>query len=121
MSLTRVRLEAARSPNFPEGSKSHGYELVAPLTDDGRIDTSEWSKLKDKCRVTRFWGDATDVEGSLRYVAHGWCFQYETDGADDEPFPNLDVPALSAGAFVSITEGDGIQRPFRVLMMVPWE
>ena len=31
MSLKRVRLELARTPDFPAGSPSHGYEFVAPL------------------------------------------------------------------------------------------
>jgi hypothetical protein len=27
----RIRLELARSKEFPEGSATHGYEFVAPL------------------------------------------------------------------------------------------
>jgi hypothetical protein len=112
-SLMRVRLELAQSPDFPEGSTSHGYEFVAPLKSDGHIDASKWNEVKDKCRVVRIWGDAPEEEGSLRHGGRGWRFDYEkTDDAGDE--------ALTPGAFVSITGHDGIQRPFRVLMMVPW-
>ena len=31
MALKRIRLELARTADFPEGSPSHGYEFVAPL------------------------------------------------------------------------------------------
>jgi hypothetical protein len=116
----RIRLELARSPGFPEGSSAHGYEFVAPLSKDGRIDASAWKKLKDKCRVTRFWGTSPEENGKLRHVGHGWRFDYDTsDDADDEPFFKLDRHALSPGEYVSITEHDGIQRPFRVLTVTP--
>ena len=114
MSLMRVRLELAQSPDFPEGSTLHGYEFVAPLKNDGHIDAS-------KCRAIRFWGDAPEEEGSLRHGGRGWRFDYEkTDDAGDEGFLSPDTQALSPGAYVSITEHDGVQRPFRVMMMVPW-
>ena len=120
MSLVRIRLEAARSPDFPEGSPSHGYEFVAPLTSDLRIDANAWRALKDSCRVTRFWGDAPEENGTLRHVGHGWRFDYDkTTDDDDEPFFKLDCHALSPGNYVSITEHDGVQRPFRVLMVTP--
>jgi hypothetical protein len=120
MSLMRVRLELARSPDFPHGSSSHGYEFVVPLNQDGHIDASAWKKFKDKCRVTRFWGDSPEENGTLRHVGHGWRFDYDTsDDADDEPFFKLDKHALSPGEYVSITEHDGVQRPFRVMMVTP--
>ena len=120
MSLMRVRLELARSPDFPEGSSAHGYEFVAPLNKDGHIDASAWKKVKGKCLVTRFWGDAPEETGSLRHVGQGWRFDYDrSNDADDEPFFKLDKHALTPGEYVSITEHDGVQRPFRVLMVTP--
>jgi hypothetical protein len=120
MSLMRVRLELARSPDFPEGSAAHGYEFIAPLNKDGRIDATAWKQLKDQCRVTRFWGDEPEETGSLRHVGHGWRFDYDkADDADDEPFFKLDKHPLSPGEYVSIKEHDGVQRPFRVLMVTP--
>jgi hypothetical protein len=35
MSLKLIRLELARTPDFPEGSRRHGYEFVAPLDSTG--------------------------------------------------------------------------------------
>ncbi len=33
--LKRIRLNLARSKEFPSGSDEHGYEFVAPLDADG--------------------------------------------------------------------------------------
>jgi len=35
MALKRIRLELARTADFPEGSPSHGYEFVAALDPRG--------------------------------------------------------------------------------------
>jgi hypothetical protein len=42
--LKRIRLNLARSKEFPSGSDEHGYEFVAPLDADGRIDVELWRK-----------------------------------------------------------------------------
>jgi hypothetical protein len=42
--LKRIRLNLARSKEFPSGSDPHGYEFVAPLDADGRIDPQLWRK-----------------------------------------------------------------------------
>ena len=120
MSLVKIRLSLARTQEFPEGSMSHGYEFIAPLSKDDHIDAEAWKKLKDKCKVVRFWGDEPEEEGVLRHVGNGWRFDYdEQDDSDDEPFFKLDKHALTPGAYVSITEHDGVQRPFRVLSVTP--
>src|SRR5215467_15416005 len=40
--LKRIRLNLARSKEFPTGSARHGYEFVAPLDSSGRIDPRLW-------------------------------------------------------------------------------
>jgi hypothetical protein len=92
---------------------------VAPLTRDDRIDPEAWKRQKDKCRVVRFWG-RDEEQGMLRHVGHGWRFDYDSKStSDDEPFFKLDKHALIPGAYVSVTEHDGVQRPFRVLAVTP--
>ena len=44
MSLKRIRLELARTPDFPNGSGQHGYEFVAPLDDKGHLDSTDGQK-----------------------------------------------------------------------------
>ncbi len=84
------------------------------------IDGEAWKTVKEKCRVVRFWGDEPERDGLLRHVGHGWRFDYHTnDDAGDEPFFKLDKHSLSPGAYVSVTEKDGVQRPFRVESVLP--
>ena len=40
----RIRLNLARSKEFPQGSSQHGYEFVAPLDADGHIDVEAMAK-----------------------------------------------------------------------------
>lgn len=114
--LFRIWLQLARTDGFPEGSAKHGYVFAAPLDDSGHIDAEAWRYLKDKCRVTRFWGDEAVQHGMLRHVGHGWRFDYEKSTTDDdEPFFKLDQHELKSGNYVSVTEHDHVQRAFRVM------
>jgi len=118
--LNFIRLELARTSEFPLGSPSHGYEFVAPLTKDAHIDAAAWKEVKDRCEVTRIWGPDELQFGRLRHVGKGWRFDYDDkDDSDDEPFFKLDRHALTPGAYVSITEHDGVQRPFKVVSVMP--
>lgn len=118
--LSRIRMELGRTDGFPQGSHHHGYEFVAPLTVNGHIDAATWRDVKSRCTVRRFWGDAPEEAGYLRHVGHGWRFDYDRGGAtDDEPFFKLDQHRLVTDAYVSVTEHDGVQRPFRIVEIVP--
>jgi hypothetical protein len=65
----RIRLEIARSKEFPSGSSRHGYEFVAPLDGNGHIDPSLWRQHRDNCRVRRFWGGEEEI-GHLFWGVH---------------------------------------------------
>jgi hypothetical protein len=52
--LKRIRLELARSKEFPVGSAKHGYEFVAPLDAQGHIDPLLWQQHREHCGVRRF-------------------------------------------------------------------
>jgi hypothetical protein len=120
MSLMKIHLNLGRTDGFPYGSSQHGYEFVAPLTKDNRIDLNAWRQLKARCRVVRFWGGEPEEQGTLRHVGRGWRFDYDSKKSeDDEPFFKLDKHPLLPGAYVSITEHDGVQRPFRVVAVTP--
>lgn len=113
-------MELARTEGFPEGSPAHGYEFVAPLTAEGHVDVEEWRKAKDRCTVRRFWDGQDDEHGKLRYLGHGWRFDYDpSDADDDEPFFKLDRHVLTKGAYVSVTEHDRVQRPFKIVETTP--
>jgi hypothetical protein len=113
-------MELARMEGFPEGSPLYGYEFVAPLTADGHIDAAEWHNVKDRCTVRRFWDGDSDRFGKLRHLGHGWRFDYDpANPDDDEPFFKLDRHTLTRDSYVSVTEQDHIQRPFRIVETTP--
>ena len=117
--LQLIRLELARTPEYPDGNPEHGYEFIAPVKKSGHIDAESWKEFRDLCRVSRFVGQQIE-DGVLRHVGRGWRFDYNDNTTnDDEPFFKLDHHALTPGAYVSITEHDGIQRPFKVVSVTP--
>ena len=119
MNLMRIRLELARTPEFPSGNARHGYEFVAPLTAEGHIDSQAWTTVKNKCVVRHFWNGHDDKSGFLRHVGHGWKFDYGTQDDEDEAFFKLDRHTLAAGDYVSVTESDGVMRPFKIVAITP--
>tara|TARA_B100001778_G_C18296837_1_gene497976 strand:+ start:10 stop:303 length:294 start_codon:yes stop_codon:yes gene_type:complete len=72
---------------------------------------------KEKCTVLRFWKGREDEKGYL--VRHGknvWLFDYDpTKDSDDEPIFRFNQHKFTEGEYVSITEHDGVQRPFKVV------
>ena len=119
--LYRVTLTLARCPEFPDGSAGRGYEIVAPLGADGRIDAPLWRETRDRCRVRRFWTGEPDRHGRLVHRAGGeggatWLIDYDdrrTD--DDETGYRLGSHAFVVGEYVSIREaGCDAYRTFMV-------
>lgn len=114
--LKKIRLELARTPEFPEGSARHGYEIVAPLDGNGHVDVESWRDDKKACTVRRFWADEDDEVGRLVHTRHRtWAFSYAPGEDDDEPIYRLQDHVFRVGEYVSITEHDGVTRPFRVV------
>jgi hypothetical protein len=116
MAMKRIRLELARNKEFPNGSARHGYEISAPLDDDGHLLAAEWREARALCRVRRFWAGETDEIGYLVHRQGGaWVIDYDLkQAADDERGYKLDKHRLTPGEYVSITEHDGVLRTFRV-------
>lgn len=119
--MFRVTLTLARCAEHPDGSGGRGYEIVAPLGPDGRLDPALWREARDHCRVRRFWIGERDRHGRLVHRAGGeggatWLIDYDdrTD-EDDEPGYRLGAHAFVAGEYVSIRDADdGTERTFRV-------
>jgi nuclear transport factor 2 (NTF2) superfamily protein len=116
----RIRLDLARSKEFPLGSTRHGYEFVAPLNANWHIDVEQWKKDRAHCRVRRFWEGEEDRIGQLMHDAHRpeggrWFFDYDPDDtADDERGYRFGVHAFRPGEYVSIRDQDGEMHTFQV-------
>jgi hypothetical protein len=119
--LNRIRLNLARSKEFPEGSAHHGYEFVAPLSDDGRIDAEAFEAEPDKCTVRRFWDDEADEVGHLVKGETGWAFRYDVAGEEDDEETGFrfDQHVFRTGEYVSVREHDGVLRTFQVISVRP--
>ncbi len=119
--LKRVRLELARDRDFPDGSHERGYDFIAPIDDKGHIIAAEWRRLKDRCRVRRFWANEGDEVGHIvRKRGGSWAFHYDVHGAEDndETGYRFDSHAFVPGEYVSIREHDGVLRTFHVRSVV---
>jgi hypothetical protein len=122
--LKRIRLNLARSKEFPTGSARHGYEFVAPLDAKGHIDPNLWRAHREHCGVRRFWGDEEEL-GKLVHRPGGsehsrWVFDYdETADEDDEAGYRFASHAFVPGEYVSIRGEDGELHTFQVVSVEP--
>jgi hypothetical protein len=116
MTLSIVRLELARSKEFPQGDFGHGYEFVAPLDESGHLDASAWKEVKSRCTVRRFMRGTADEQGLLVHVGKGWHFDYDAKARDDdEALFKLDRHLIKLGEYISIKEHDGVLRTFKIV------
>lgn len=118
MTLRHIHLELARTPEFPNGSPDHGYELVAPLTAEGELDGDAWKADRQACTVRHFRPGRADEHGHLVRLprSHRWVFLYagdEIEDAEEELF-RFDRHHFIPGEYVSITERDGETLTYRV-------
>jgi len=117
--MHRIRLELARTKDHPNGSHRHGYEFVAPLAEDGRIDVEKWNERKEVCTVHRFWEGEGDETGMLIHRRGGWYFSYEAGTADDEPILRFEDHVFREGEYLAIREVSGEVHPFVVTLVQP--
>ncbi|HMN38647.1 MAG TPA: hypothetical protein PKD49_13190 [Hyphomicrobium sp.] len=123
MALKRIRIELARDPDFPTGSRERGYDFIAPLDDNGQLILDEWRENRDRCRVRRFWPGEKDEIGRLVHRRGGsWAFDYDPEEtSDDEAGFKLGKHRFAPGEYVSFTEHDGKSRTFRVMSVLDFE
>ena len=117
--LRKVTLHAARSKSFPDGSNRHGYTFVAPLTEEGKIDTDAWKAHRGECFVHRFWGDEPERRGLLAHRPGGrggasWVFELGEENLDEELGFHFADHAFRPGEYVSIREEEGELFTFKV-------
>jgi hypothetical protein len=115
--FSRIRLELAREPGHPEGSRMSGYELVAPLDTDARLSADLWKKHRDFCTVRRFREGEDDLRGRLaRRPGGAWFFDYDAGrSSDDEPGHRLGDERFVTGEYVSVRDQHGRMHTYRVV------
>lgn len=119
MTMKQISLELARDPDYPNGSREHGYSFVAPLDMDDRIVAEDWKTHRDECQVTRFWGDEEHEFGHLvRKPGGSWAFHYNIHGDEDEAGYRFGDERFRPGEYVAIKEHDGVTRTFKVITVI---
>lgn len=114
MNWKSIRLELARTKEFPEGSAGRCYLLRLPVRDDGLIDEEALGDRPAQATVRRFWPNEADLSGYVIRTPKGWAFSYRPGEDDDESVFHLESHPLRIGEYVTLTEPDGQQLPFRV-------
>lgn len=114
MTWTTIRLELARTRQFPNGSPAHNYMLRLPLTPEGLIDEEEFERHPEHATVRRFWPNEPDQSGYIIRNPDGWAFSYALGDEDDENIFNLGSHRLRIGEYLTVIEPDGDKWPYQV-------
>jgi hypothetical protein len=118
MPYHRIRLELARDKQHPEGSRRQGYEILAPLDADGRIDGAAVAEQPGRASVERFWDGELTKLGQLIQTEGHWHIDYDpADEDDDVPF-RMSAHRFEVGEYISIHEPDHGLKTFRVVSVV---
>jgi hypothetical protein len=115
MTWKTIRLELARTPEYPEGSAAHAYVLRLPLDDNGFIERTAMKHPSESPMVHRMWPNESDRVGVVISQRAGWAFSYEIGDADDEGIFQLEHHPIKIGEYLTITEADGERLPFKVV------
>jgi hypothetical protein len=114
MNWKYVRLELARTRDFPHGSASRSYLLRLPIGEDGLIDEREVLAAPDQATVRRHWPSQPDRIGHVVQTPTGWAFSYEEGEENDGTVCHLDPRPIRCGEHITLTEPDGRRLAFRV-------
>lgn len=115
MTWKTIRLELARTADFPHGSSEHGYLLRLPLDGSGLVDRALMTDPSETPAVHRFAPGVPVRTGVVIHRPGGWAISYEPGDADDEPVFHLENHPIVQGEYLTITENDGDALPYRVV------
>lgn len=119
MTWYNVRLELARTAEFPNGSPSRCYLLRLPIDTHGMIDERTLRAEPARATVRRFWPNEADLSGYVMRTSRGWALSYRPGEDDDETVFHLETHPLRLGEYLTLTEPNGQQLPFRVASLKP--
>lgn len=115
MSWKVIRLELARTPEYPDGSSAHAFVLRLPVDDNGMLEQRILRNPDQRPTVRRFWPGEPEREGVVVPKGRGWVFSYEPGESDDEALFHLENHPVKVGQYLTITDTDGEELPFKVV------
>ncbi len=119
----RISLRRAPSPRYPAGRDDDGFEIVAPLDGEGRLDAAGLEGKEHLCRVERFApGEARRHGGLVHRAGRGrrraaWEFDHDVGG--ELHAGELANARFAIGAVVTLRDRRGAKRQFRVARLEP--
>jgi len=114
-----IRLEAARGPDAPAGDPGEGYDIVAPLDGEGRLDVAGWGAEPGRAYARRFNDGHAEAKGRLRHESRRWIIDLDPGEADDAVGFRFGEERFVPGEYVSVTLAGGDQRTFVVAAVKP--
>lgn len=114
-----IRLEMAREPGHPAGASDEGYDIVAPLDADGRLDAVAWRVNPGRCYARRFSNGQTEARGRLRHEDRRWIIDLDPGDAEDAVGYRFGEERFTPGEYVSLTLPDGDQHTYAVVAVQP--
>jgi hypothetical protein len=114
-----IRLELAREPGHPAGAADEGYDIVAPLDPDGRLDGAAWRAEPGRGHVRRFSGNETVGAGRLSQDEDGsWILDMDQGDDEDAVGFRFGDERFVAGEYVSLSLPLGEQHTYVVARVV---
>lgn len=115
-----IRLELAREPGHPAGDRDDGWDIVAPLDAEGRLDPEVCRAEPERCYIRRFVEGDTLATGRLRHGA-GDRWSLDLDGGDDLDALGfrLGEERFVVGEYVSLISTGGATHTYAVRRVVP--
>ena len=104
-----IRLELARSPEFPTGSVSRAYLLRLPLDDNDLVDEGAFLKSPPLATIRRHWSSDPDEIGLVEKADGAWAMRCNGTPAR---MLRLDGRRIRLGQEVTVIEPDGAVLPF---------
>lgn len=118
--LTHIRLELAREPGAPAGNPGEGWDIVAALDGEGRLDAEGCRAQADRLHVRRFEDGQTVDTGTLKQGPGGrWILDLANDGEPDATGYRFGEERFVVGEYVSLNEADGGQHTYVVVRAAP--
>ncbi len=114
-----IKLELARTQEYPNGSPGRSYLIRLPLVAGGLIDEAARAGDNARATVRRFWPNEPDQSGYVLKSKNGWVFSYAVGEVDDENFCQLENHPIRVGEYLTLTEADGTRNPFHVVRAEP--
>lgn len=115
-----IRLELARDADHPHGDGGSGYDLVAPLDSEGRLDLAALNAEPERCHVRRFVDDATVATGHLRHTTGDrWILDLDPGDTEDVTGFRLGEETFVLGEYVSLMTASGTQHTYAVKRLQP--